>query len=317
MEAPTRRSRQRRQRRCRAAAARAELLSEQGPRALRRRARGARADAADPIGSLIDDGVDVLVLPDMAIAPGATREKLDAFLEKGGVLVRFAGSRLAGSQDDLTPCNCGGGSRARQRAVGETPKKLGAFEDRTPFGDYARRMKSRSRVRFSRNRNPDLRRAPGRSLPIIRRSSRPSGAAGLLVLFHITADTTWSNLPISGLFPDMLRKIVALAGDTARAAPNEEDTAVDAPQKVATLAPNRTLDGFGAFGAPPVSARAIATNFHGPASSDHPPVSMGPPTASWRSTRSNRMRKSSPPIFPASPGRSRSSRPRRSICARR
>ena len=32
---------------------------------------------------------------------------------------------------------------------------------------------------------------------------------GLIVLFHVTADTTWSNLPLSGLFVDMLRKIVA------------------------------------------------------------------------------------------------------------
>ena len=28
----------------------------------------------------------------------------------------------------------------------------------------------------------------------------------------MTADTTWSNLPLSGLFVDMLRRIVALAG---------------------------------------------------------------------------------------------------------
>ena len=39
---------------------------------------------------------------------------------------------------------------------------------------------------------------------------------GLIVLFHVTADTTWSNLPLSGLFVDMLRRITALAG-----APND------------------------------------------------------------------------------------------------
>lgn len=240
--------------------------------------REARADAADPIGSLIDDGVDVLVLSDMAIAPGATREKLDAFLEKGGVLVRFAGSRLAGSQDDLTPVQLRRAGRVLGSALSwETPKKLGAFEDRTPFGG----LRPPDEVTISRQvlaePEPGLAARTWAQLadhtPLVTAERR---GRGLLVLFHITADTTWSNLPISGLFPDMLRKIVALAGDTARAAPNEEDTAVDAPQKVATLAPNRTLDGFGAFGAPPVSARAIATNFHGPASSDHPPGFYGP-----------------------------------------
>ena len=60
---------------------------------------------------------------------------------------------------------------------------------------------------------------PGRSSPTARRSSPPSGAArALLVLFHVTADTTWSNLPLSGLFVDMLRRIVALSGETAAAA---------------------------------------------------------------------------------------------------
>ena len=34
---------------------------------------------------------------------------------------------------------------------------------------------------------------------------------GLIVLFHVTADTTWSNLPLSGLFVDMLRRVVAEA----------------------------------------------------------------------------------------------------------
>ena len=39
---------------------------------------------------------------------------------------------------------------------------------------------------------------------------------GLIVLFHVTADTTWSNLPLSGLFVDMLRRIVAKARRAGR-----------------------------------------------------------------------------------------------------
>ena len=40
---------------------------------------------------------------------------------------------------------------------------------------------------------------------------------GLLVLFHVTADTRWSDLPLSGTFVDMLRRIVALANATVTA----------------------------------------------------------------------------------------------------
>ncbi len=54
--------------------------------------------------------------------------------------------------------------------------------------------------------------APGRRSPTARRWSppRPSGK-GWLILFHVTADTSWSNLPLSGTFVDMLRRIVAFS----------------------------------------------------------------------------------------------------------
>ena len=54
---------------------------------------------------------------------------------------------------------------------------------------------------------------PGRGSPTARRWSPPRARGkGLIVLFHVTADTTWSNLPMSGLFVDMLRRVVARAG---------------------------------------------------------------------------------------------------------
>src|SRR3546814_13280000 len=34
---------------------------------------------------------------------------------------------------------------------------------------------------------------------------------GWLVLFHTTANTDWSNLPISGLFVEMLRRVMAVS----------------------------------------------------------------------------------------------------------
>src|SRR5206468_2158671 len=34
--------------------------------------------------------------------------------------------------------------------------------------------------------------------------------AGQIVLFHVTANSDWSNLPISGLFVEMMRRITAL-----------------------------------------------------------------------------------------------------------
>ena len=44
---------------------------------------------------------------------------------------------------------------------------------------------------------------------------RAAPRQGLIVLFHVTADTRWSDLPLSGAFVDMLKRIVSLAGSTA------------------------------------------------------------------------------------------------------
>ncbi len=43
---------------------------------------------------------------------------------------------------------------------------------------------------------------------------------GRVVLFHVTADPTWSSLPLSGLFVELLGRLMALA--PARAASNPE-----------------------------------------------------------------------------------------------
>src|SRR6202034_477521 len=76
---------------------------------------------------------------------------------------------------------------------------------------------------------------------------------GLIVLFHVTADTTWSNLPLSGLFGDMLRPIVALArapGQGAAGSVKAEEHGIARP-------PVRTLNGFGVLGQPPVQVEPI------------------------------------------------------------
>ena len=45
---------------------------------------------------------------------------------------------------------------------------------------------------------------------------------GTVVLFHVTPEATWSNLPISGSFVEMLRRIVQLSRNQGAAAANAE-----------------------------------------------------------------------------------------------
>ena len=93
---------------------------------------------------------------------------------------------------------------------------------------------------------------------------------GILVLFHVSADPLWSTLPLSGLFVDMLRRVVNLSGPQ-----NTTRLTKSGPQKPALLAPVKTLDGFGQLGTPPASALPIKPDTSAPdsilvADRDHP-----------------------------------------------
>jgi hypothetical protein len=94
--------------------------------------------------------------------------------------------------------------------------------------------------------------------PLVTAESR---GAGRIVLFHVTANAEWSNLPLSGLFVDMLRRIVALSAG------------VTGVEGEAPLAPLETLDGFGRLGpAPPAAAPVPANRVEQTAASPrHPP----------------------------------------------
>src|SRR6185437_11011159 len=83
--------------------------------------------------------------------------------------------------------------------------------------------------------------------------------------------------PLSGSFVDMLRRLVSLAGASA-AAEGDSATAENAGSRAAQVVPaTRVLDGFGAFSAPPPTARPIQANFTGRGTLDHPPGFYGPP----------------------------------------
>jgi hypothetical protein len=72
----------------------------------------------------------------------------------------------------------------------------------------------------------------------------------------------------------MLRRTTALAGSPDAVATEARDTGVQ------TVAPHRTLDGFGIFVAPPPTAKAVARNHAERASEEHPPGFYGPVDAS-------------------------------------
>ncbi|WP_292377776.1 DUF4159 domain-containing protein, partial [Mesorhizobium sp.] len=73
---------------------------------------------------------------------------------------------------------------------------------------------------------------------------------GTLVLFHVTPEATWSNLPISGSFVEMLRRIVQLSRNQGAAVANAEAAAT-------SLAPYRMIAADGSLVPPTPDARPL------------------------------------------------------------
>ena len=229
---------------------------------------------ADAVTHFLDQNLPMLILTDVGNV-GDAHDRLSHWIEDGGVLVRFAGPRLAASEDDLVPVKLRRGGRVLGGSLSwDKPQPLAAFSRDGPFNGMpvpndvtvSRQVLAEPDAALNDNTWATL--ADGTPLVTAARRGK-----GLIVLFHVTGDTRWSDLPISGAFVEMLKRVVALAGTAAVAeSGNAQNKNVQS-----MVAPSHMLDGFGSLVAPPPTARPVPTDFSGSASSDHPPGFYGPP----------------------------------------
>ena len=199
------------------------------------------------LAELLAQPLAVIVLADIGKLGAAEAGRLGAWIERGGVAVRFAGPRLARGADDLLPVKLRRGGRALGGALSWTePAMLSPFPESSPFfglavpGDVRVRRQVLAEPSLALNDKTWARLTDG--TPLVTAARR---GLGRLILVHTTANTDWSNLPISGLFVEMLRRIV----DLSQGVPGHDPNAV--------LPPLLTLDGFGALGEPPAEAASI------------------------------------------------------------
>jgi len=202
-------------------------------------------DVAEAVRTLTDEGVSVIVLADVGTLVDEARQRLEQWVDNGGVLVRFAGPRLAAGGDGdeaLIPVRLRTGGRILGGTLSwEEPQPLSSYSPDGPFAG----LKVPGDVTVTRQvlaePDADLGRRTWASLadgtPLV--TAAPRGE-GTVVLFHVTADTGWSNLPLSGGFVEMLRRIVALSS-----AAGDKTDAASGPLK-----PLRVLDGRGRLTAP-------------------------------------------------------------------
>lgn len=229
---------------------------------------------ADAVSNFLDQNLPMLILTDVGNV-GDAHDRLARWVEDGGVLVRFAGPRLAASEDDLVPVRLRRGGRILGGSLSwDKPQPLAAFSRDSPFGGLpvpddvtvTRQVLAEPDATLGDNTWATL--ADG--TPLVTAAHR---GKGLIVLFHVTGDTRWSDLPLSGAFVDMLKRIVALSVTTMTA----EGAAAASKNARVVAAPSHILDGFGSFVAPPPTARPVPEDFAGGATHDHPPGFYGPP----------------------------------------
>lgn len=187
---------------------------------------------------------DVIVLADVAtLSDGETETILD-WVDQGGLLLRFAGPRVAASdisrseQDPLMPVRLRAGGRSVGGAMSwGSPKTLAPFRENSPFFGLSVPDDVAITAQVMAQPDPTLAESVIAELsdgtPLV---TRKREGQGQIVLFHVTANAEWSSLPLSGLFVEMLERLAVSATTSSPEAGDLEGT---------IWTPEVVMDGFG------------------------------------------------------------------------
>jgi Domain of unknown function (DUF4159)/Aerotolerance regulator N-terminal len=197
-----------------------------------------------PLADLIAAAPDAVVLADVATLAPPDAQALEAWVAEGGLLLRFAGPRLAaadtgrGEDDPLLPVRLRAGGRTVGGAMSwGAPQALAPFAETSPFYGLTIPEDVTVTSQVLADPGPDLAARTIAALadgtPLVTRKALGDGQ---IVLVHTTANAEWSTLPLSGLFVQMLER---LAVSTRAGTPDRGELAG------ATWVAETLMDGFG------------------------------------------------------------------------
>jgi hypothetical protein len=155
-----------------------------------------------PLDELIASNRAAIVLPDGHTLVSTEARALNSWVEQGGLVLRFAGPRVAQGEDDgMSPVQLRSGGRALGGAMLWTePARLAPFAEGSPF--HGLEIPSDVRVARQVLAEPSLE-LPAKTwarlqdgTPLVTAERR---GQGWLVLMHTTANPDWSNLAMSGV----------------------------------------------------------------------------------------------------------------------
>lgn len=221
---------------------------------------------------LFEQPMSLLVMPDGFEIPPAQVARIERWISEGGILLRFAGPALArrtsdvaagGPGEPLLPVTL----RAGDRIIGGTmswrqPMGLNPFPETSPFAGLAVPRDVRINRQVLAQPTPDLVQKTWAALvdgtPLVTAEHRDEG---WIVLFHTGPNASWSNLPLSGVFVEMMQRLATLG------------RGVEAAGNAPPLTPERIMDAFARLGKPeanvqPIDAAQVDTEL---VSERHPP----------------------------------------------
>jgi hypothetical protein len=210
---------------------------------------------SDDLQAALEQGLSMLVLADVGNLPKPDQNAIAAWLNKGGLLLRFAGPHLAASKDDLLPVQLREGDRNLGSALSwETPQAIKEFAAQSPLSG----MVPDQHIAISRQvlAEPDaaLSARTWASLadgtPLITSAKQGNGR---IVLVHTTANAEWSNLPLTGTFAELMQRLLALA--PAAGSPAAQGAATLAE---GDFAPRLLMTGTGELIPPSAQVKPIA-----------------------------------------------------------
>ena len=223
------------------------------------------------LNAALDAGLSMLVLSDIGTLPQPDHDAIAAWLNKGGLLVRFAGPRMAAATDDLVPVHLREGDRNLGASLSwETPQAIRPFADQGPFAGLTVAPEAKVSRQLLAEPDADLGSKTWSSLedgtPLI--TSAPHGK-GRIILFHVTANADWSNLPLTGTFAAIMQRILELA-PAAGSSTQPATSVAAAADQAGDYAPRLVLNGSGELETPsgdikPIAPKAMAQAFATPA----------------------------------------------------
>lgn len=219
-----------------------------GPLYYLNRAMGADVDIRHgTLDQLLIQPLSALVLSDRPLPAGPERDAVTRFVQQGGLLIRFGGPQMAETGDPLLPVHLLQQDRSLGGALSwNKPEHLAPFPATSPFAGLPVPRDVSVKRQLLADPASLGQAAVWATLtdgtPLV--SSAPLGR-GRIVLFHVSADADWSNLPLSGLFPAMLDRLVHLAAG------------LGADGGETRLAPVSVMNGYGELGTPGGAAAPI------------------------------------------------------------